>query len=85
MQLPQVKEVAVVAKQDPKLQEVPVAFVIPHTAMDHDVLEKLVLDQCREHLSHFKIPRVVRIVDEFPRAVLNKVAKNKLREIANSL
>ena len=84
-QLPQVKQVAVVAKQDPKLQEVPVAFVIPHTAMDHDVLEKLVLDQCREHLSHFKIPRMVRIVDEFPRAVLNKVAKNKLREIANSL
>jgi len=85
MQLPEVAEVAVVAKKDAKLQYVPVAFIIPKKEMDHDALEKLVLDQCREHLSRFKVPHYVQIVDEFPRALLNKVAKNKLREIADAL
>lgn len=85
LQLPQVSEVAVVAKQDPALQEIPVAFVIPAEPMEQDAMEKLVLDHCREHLSRFKLPRIVRVVDNFPRSLLNKVAKNKLRDIADEL
>jgi len=85
LQLPEVKEVAVVAKQDPALQEIPVAFIIPRKPMGQDEMEKRVLDHCREHLSPFKLPRIIRVVDEFPRSLLNKVAKNKLREIADKL
>jgi crotonobetaine/carnitine-CoA ligase len=85
LQLPEVKEVAVVAKQDPALQEIPVAFIIPKKQMQQDELEKLILDHCGEHLSRFKIPRMIRVVDDFPRSLLNKVAKNKLRDIADKL
>ena len=85
LQLPEVREVAVVAKQDPALQEIPVAFIILKKPMEADAVEKLVLDHCAEHLSRFKIPRMIRVVDDFPRSLLNKVAKNKLREIADKL
>jgi len=85
LQLPEVREVAVVAKQDPALQEIPVAFIISKKPMEHDALEELVLNHCAEHLSRFKIPRIIKVVDDFPRSLLNKVAKNKLREIADKL
>lgn len=85
LELPEVSEVAVVAKQDPALQEIPVAFIIPKEPTEQDAMEKLVLDHCREHLSHFKLPRIIRVVDDFPRSLLNKVAKNKLRDIADEL
>lgn len=85
LQLPQVKEVAVVAKQDPALQEIPVAFIIPREPLEQDVMEKLVRDHCQEHLSRFKLPRIICVVDDFPRSLLNKVAKNKLRDIADDL
>ncbi len=78
-------EVAVVAKKDPALDEVPVAFVIAAEGANRQELEARILEHCREHMSAFKIPRHVCLVDEFPRALLNKVAKNKLREIAEKL
>jgi crotonobetaine/carnitine-CoA ligase len=85
MQLPEVYEVAVVAKKHEALDEVPVAFVIGAEGADLQQLESRILDHCREHMSAFKIPRHVCLVDDFPRALLNKVAKNKLREMAEKL
>lgn len=85
MQLPEVREVAVVAKKDAALDEVPVAFVIPVEGANPREVESRILEHCREHMSAFKIPRHICLVDEFPRALLNKVAKNKLREIAEKL
>jgi fatty-acyl-CoA synthase len=37
---------------------------------------------CREHLAHFKVPRYVMFVDEFPMTVTGKVQKFRMREIA---
>lgn len=85
LRLPGVREVAVVAKKHPALDEVPVAYVIAAEGVNPDELQTRVLDHCREQLSAFKIPRHVCVVDDFPRALLNKVAKNKLREMAESL
>ena len=39
---------------------------------------------CATQLADFKCPKAVYLVDEFPRATLDKVAKNKLRELADS-
>ena len=85
MQLPEVAEVAVVAKKHPDLDEVPVAYVICAAGSDPAAVESRVMDHCREHMSAFKIPRHVCVVDDFPRALLNKVAKNKLRDMAEEL
>jgi len=86
-QVPGISDVAVVAQSHPMLSEVPVAFVIRGPGADDDDsrLEKAVIEQCASILADFKVPRAVYVVDEFPRATLDKVAKNKLREQADAL
>jgi fatty-acyl-CoA synthase len=37
---------------------------------------------CRGAIAHFKVPRYVKVVDEFPVTVTGKVQKYKLREAA---
>jgi crotonobetaine/carnitine-CoA ligase len=80
LSLPNVSEVAVVAKPDKMLTEVPVAFVLashePNTSELINKIEKI----CIESLSDFKRPRQIRVVDSLPRANLEKIAKAKLRE-----
>jgi acyl-CoA synthetase (AMP-forming)/AMP-acid ligase II len=36
---------------------------------------------CKEKISHFKIPKYVEIVDEFPMTVTGKIKKNVLAEL----
>jgi fatty-acyl-CoA synthase len=47
-----------------------------------DVGEDHVRQYCRERISHFKVPRYIRFVDEFPMTVTGKIQKFKMREIA---
>ena len=35
---------------------------------------------CRGRIAHFKVPRYVKLVDEFPMTVTGKVQKYKMRE-----
>ncbi|GAB3573276.1 ATP-dependent acyl-CoA ligase [Amycolatopsis endophytica] len=75
-----VREAAVVAKPHPMLDEVPVMFVIPVGGVDNagEHLVDDILAACRRDLAAFKVPREVRLLDEFPRAALDKVAKSEL-------
>ncbi|SHN38414.1 class I adenylate-forming enzyme family protein [Cryptosporangium aurantiacum] len=85
-QVPGVADVAVVGGPHPMLDEVPVAFVILRPdAADSGDIGAAVIDRCREALADFKVPRAVHVVDEFPRATLDKVAKNQLRDRAREL
>lgn len=75
-----VVEVAIVAKPDRLLNDVPVAFVRTASKSDDEVLEAQIHQVCEKMLADFKRPTEVRFVDDFPRATLGKVAKAKLRE-----
>jgi carnitine-CoA ligase len=80
MEVPGVREVAVVGKPHPMLDEVPVAFVIPDAnGAAPDDLQRAILEVCRSRLACFKVPEDVRIVPDMPRATIEKVAKAVLR------
>ena len=86
-QVPGLSDVAVVSRSHEMLDVVPVAFVIvtEGQAVDEPELEAAIIEVCSSKLADFKVPRSVHVVDEFPRATLDKVAKNKLRELAETL
>jgi crotonobetaine/carnitine-CoA ligase len=81
--VPGVREAAVVAKKHPMLDEVPVAFIIPHAGVGGAPAElhDTVMTACRGALADFKVPREIRFVDEMPRSTLEKVAKAELRKM----
>lgn len=80
MLVPGVREVAVVAKKHPMLDEVPVAFVRPdlNAPPPARMIESLEA-ACAQSLADFKRPREIRLVEDFPRSTLEKIAKAQLR------
>ncbi|MCC8937651.1 AMP-binding protein [Bradyrhizobium sp. Arg68] len=83
--IPGVREVAVVAKKHPMLDEVPVVFIIPQAgvaALPADLHDR-VMTTCRAALADFKVPREIRFVDDMPRSTLEKIAKAELRKMVD--
>ena len=81
-ELPGVREVAVVGKPHPMLQEAPVAFVrmwVPADSVSPDFAKEAIA-ACEAELASFKVPHDVYVVDDFPRATLGKIAKAELRQ-----
>jgi crotonobetaine/carnitine-CoA ligase len=84
-QHPAVRSVAVVAKSDDFLSEVPVAFVIPATPnVDQASVTREIVASCEERLASFKVPRAVYFVEAFPTGTLDKILKKELREMADA-
>ncbi len=83
--VPGVAQVAVVGKHHDWLNQVAVAFVVkgPGAAPDDATVESQVIEACKASLSDFKVPRAVYFVDAFPTGTLDKILKNKLREMAD--
>ncbi|HEY9566766.1 MAG TPA: long-chain-fatty-acid--CoA ligase [Thalassobaculum sp.] len=77
-QLPQVSEVAVVGRPDPKWGERPVAVVVLKEGANLDAATFEA--HCRANLAGFKVPRELHVVDALPRNPSGKVLKRVLRE-----
>lgn len=79
--VPGVVEVAVVARKDRMLDEVPVAFVRvdPRAPMPDAQRIGVIEAACGAQLADFKRPREIRIVEDLPRSTLEKIAKAELR------
>ena len=85
MRVDGVAQAAVVGKQHDWLGQVAVAFVIKAPdAPDDQTLERNVIEACAESLADFKVPKAVYAVVDFPRGTLDKILKNRLREVADS-
>ncbi|MCB9724885.1 MAG: AMP-binding protein [Spirochaetaceae bacterium] len=82
-----IADVAVVGRKHPMLDQVAVAFVIrtPDEKRSEAEHAEAILAACRAKLADFKVPRAVWFRDEFPTATLEKVAKNRLRELADEM
>jgi crotonobetaine/carnitine-CoA ligase len=82
--VPGVMQVAVVGKSHDWLNQVAVAFVIKAPAAPpEEELRQSILEACRQRLADFKQPRAVYFVDQFPLGTLDKILKNRLREMAD--
>jgi fatty-acyl-CoA synthase len=77
---PSIAEVQVVGVPDEKYGEEVMAWVKVRTGAS--VSEDEVRAYCKGKLAHYKVPRYVRLVAEFPMTVTGKIQKYKLRERA---
>jgi fatty-acyl-CoA synthase/long-chain acyl-CoA synthetase len=77
-ELPAVARVAVVGAPDPRLGEVPVAFVELRQGAELDADELIAF--CARQMADFKVPREVAFVQEWPMTESGKVQKHLLRE-----
>jgi fatty-acyl-CoA synthase len=74
---PKIGEVQVFGVEDPKMGEEVCAWIQMkngQTATEDDIR-----DFCKGQISHYKIPRYVRFVDEFPMTVTGKIRKIEMR------
>ncbi|WP_338492447.1 AMP-binding protein [Streptomyces sp. SJL17-4] len=74
-----IADVQVVGVPDERYGEEILACVIPRDPADPPTLED-VTAYCRDRLAHYKIPRRVEILTEFPMTVSGKVRKVELRQ-----
>ena len=75
---PAVQDVAVVGVPDPRYIEELAAWI--KIKPDCTLTEDEVRSFCKGRLAHFKIPRYIRFVTEYPQTVTGKVQKFKIRE-----
>lgn len=74
---PDVEEVAVVGKGDPKWGEIPKAFVV---ANESALLRKEdIIERCRANLASYKCVKEVEFIDQLPRNAAGKVLKHVLK------
>ena len=75
---PKVASVSVFGIADAKWGEVPCAWVKPNPG--ETLTPDEVIGFCEGRIAHYKIPRIVRIVEEFPMTVTGKIQKFIMRE-----
>jgi len=74
------KDVQVVGVPDPRYGEELMAWIV--TRGDAGLDREAVAEFCKGKVAHYKVPRYVQVVSEFPMTVTGKVQKFKLREQA---
>jgi fatty-acyl-CoA synthase len=76
--LPEIQDVAVVGIPDRKYIEDVAAWIVLRegASLSEDELRK----RCRDAISHYKIPRHIRFVDNFPMTVTGKIQKFRIRD-----
>lgn len=81
-----IEDAAVVGRADDTWGEVPIAFVeLADAGADAGETRERLMAHCRTVLAKFKVPHEIVIVDELPRVGFGKLAKVKIREMADNM
>lgn len=78
---PAIAEVQVTGIPDKKFGEELIAWIKLHQGAD-DISGENLREFCKGKITHFKIPRYFKFVEEFPMTVTGKIQKFKMREIS---
>ncbi|QWE21441.1 AMP-binding protein [Polynucleobacter sp. AP-Kolm-20A-A1] len=78
VQMPGIKECAVIGAPHRKLGEIVKAFVV---RSNHHITEADVLQYCKEHLTSYKRPRKVIFVHDLPKSNVGKILRRELRNL----
>ena len=76
---PAVQDVAVVGVPDQKFVEEVAAWI--RLKADSQATEDDIRAYCKANLAHYKVPKYVRFVTEFPQTVTGKIQKYRIREM----
>ncbi|MCH8826174.1 MAG: AMP-binding protein, partial [Chloroflexi bacterium] len=77
---PKVSDVQVIGVPDVRLGEELMAWVI--LRQGESATDEEIRDFCRGKIAHYKIPRYVKFVSEFPMTVTGKIQKFRMRDAA---
>jgi fatty-acyl-CoA synthase len=77
---PKIAQVAVFGIPDEQYGEEVVAWIKLHAGEQSSVEE--IRKFCKGQIAHFKIPKIIQFVDEFPMTVTGKLQKFRMREMA---
>ena len=77
---PKISDVQVIGVPDERFGEEVMAWVMlrPGESADSEEIREF----CRGRIAHFKIPRYVKVTEEFPMTVTGKIQKFRMREMA---
>jgi fatty-acyl-CoA synthase len=75
---PQIQDASVIGVADEKFGEEVCVWIIAKEGESVSVDE--IRDFCKQRIAYFKVPRYIRLVDEFPMTVTGKIQKFKMRE-----
>ncbi len=79
-QHPKVSDVQVIGIPSQKYGEEVMAWIKPKP--DEHITEEEIIAFCRGQITHFKIPKLYKFVDEFPMTVTGKIKKVEMRKIS---
>ena len=77
---PDIEDVQVIGVPDGRYGEELMAWIKPRPGATVDL--ESVREFCTGRIAHYKVPRYVKIVDEFPMTVTGKVRKVEMRELS---
>lgn len=78
LEIPEIKEVAVIGVPDPKWGEVGKAFIAFHNETNETVDEAHIQKHCLERLAKFKVPKSFEFMKELPKGDSGKILKRLL-------
>ena len=81
--MPEILEAQICGVPDERLGEELCAWIRLET--EGSIAEKDVREFCRGKIAHFKIPKYIRFVEDFPKTVTGKVQKFKMSEESTKL
>jgi long-chain acyl-CoA synthetase len=82
---PMVKAAGVVGVPDPKVGQIIKAYVVLQPEARGKISEEEIIEFCKQHLAHYKVPKIVEFRGELPKTDVGKVSRRELREEAEGV